>query len=357
MKFKSMIAAVLTVVFLLTVLTGCGGSMHEGKDGVSKLADAEDAAKEIVEVNRDTITVSDLQYYIYSAAMNLIYQENPNFSGDVSDIKWEKKTDSGKTLQEEVLEDAIHTAIADVVAVQQSAGVSLSFSEDDRTQMQELIDNYIEANGEEQFLLNLQAMGIDSKEEYEKIFERVTVVQKIQEDLRKNIGRYVPTVEVLKPYQNTKEVSVQHVLILSENSKFENPKATAEEVLKKAKKGTPFADLIARYNEDPGATEAGYTFGRGEMESAFEEASFALDFEEISDIVQTSYGYHIIRRVVSITEAQEYWIAESVINRKEGIIKKISVPDVVNAIVDAQKKLQEQYNQTEEQTEGVENNG
>ena len=75
--------------------------------------------------------------------------------------------------------------------------------------------------------------------------------------------------------------------------------AKANEVLEKAKAGEDFDALITEYNEDPGMTSAvnGYYFTYGEMVAPFEETSFALADNEISGIVETDYGYHIIKKL------------------------------------------------------------
>ncbi len=358
MKLRSILALVLALTVSVTILAGCAGKdMHTNEDGAPMLALSEDSVKEVASVNGDVITVSDLQYYIYNVSMMQIYQNDPDFSGDVLKVKWDKKLASGKTLQETILSEAIGAAVADLVTVQQGVSAGVQFTDDDKTQMKEQLDHFVNDNGEEQFKLNMQAMGIDSREEYEKLFERMMIIQKVHEDLRENIKQYVPSVEELQPYKNKDKVSVQHVLILTKDGKHENPDVVAKEVLEKAKSGTPFEDLILAYNEDPGATVAGYTFGPGEMVPEFEKASFALEFEEISDIVETEYGYHIIRRIVDISEAQSYWIAKADVKTKDSVLRKISVPDVVNAVVNVQKILQEQImSQTEEKAEGENNN-
>lgn len=76
-------------------------------------------------------------------------------------------------------------------------------------------------------------------------------------------------------------------------------KAKATEVLNKAKAGEDFDALITEYNEDPGMTTNtdGYFFTYGEMVQAFETTSFELNDNEISDLVETEYGYHIIKKL------------------------------------------------------------
>ncbi len=76
-------------------------------------------------------------------------------------------------------------------------------------------------------------------------------------------------------------------------------KQRALEVLAKVKApGANFEELAKQYSEDPFSRDQGGdlgTFGRGAMVPAFEDAAFALNKGEVSDLVQTEYGYHIIK--------------------------------------------------------------
>ncbi|MCD6436524.1 MAG: peptidyl-prolyl cis-trans isomerase, partial [Clostridiales bacterium] len=93
-------------------------------------------------------------------------------------------------------------------------------------------------------------------------------------------------------YKNFKlEVKASHILISSE----EDAKATLERV----KNGEEdFADIAKELSEDPGSAsnggDLGY-FARGVMTPEFESAAFLLEKGEISDLVKTNYGYHIIK--------------------------------------------------------------
>ena len=75
--------------------------------------------------------------------------------------------------------------------------------------------------------------------------------------------------------------------------------AEAETVLEKALAGEDFDALITEYNDDPGMTTNtdGYYFTYNEMVPEFETATFALEDNGISEIVETSYGYHIIKKL------------------------------------------------------------
>ena len=91
----------------------------------------------------------------------------------------------------------------------------------------------------------------------------------------------------------------------------ETARAVAEEVLAKAKAGADFDELIAEYNEDPGVSSNpnGYYFGKGQMVKEFEDASYALNEGEISDVVETVYGYHVILRL-PIDDASIFYTSE-----------------------------------------------
>ncbi|MEG2671677.1 MAG: peptidylprolyl isomerase [Ruthenibacterium sp.] len=73
--------------------------------------------------------------------------------------------------------------------------------------------------------------------------------------------------------------------------------AKVKEIKAKIDAGEDFEALMEKYNEDTGETPDGYHFTTGKMVPEFEKASFALAENEVSDIVETTYGYHIIRRL------------------------------------------------------------
>lgn len=79
----------------------------------------------------------------------------------------------------------------------------------------------------------------------------------------------------------------------------EEARARAQEVLDKVRRGEDFAALARQYSDEPGADRTGgdlNRFGRGVMVAPFEQAAFSLRVGEISDIVETPFGFHIIKR-------------------------------------------------------------
>lgn len=97
------------------------------------------------------------------------------------------------------------------------------------------------------------------------------------------------------------QVRVRHILLAWKPLGTTDDRAALrrqiEAILAKARAGEDFAALAAEYSDDDGTKAAGGDTGRfqrGEMVTEFEAAAFALEIGEISDPVQTSYGWHII---------------------------------------------------------------
>ncbi len=97
--------------------------------------------------------------------------------------------------------------------------------------------------------------------------------------------------------------SVRHILLLTQGkspAEKETIHKKMEGILAKAKAGEDFAELAKEYSEDPGSKDNGglyENFGRGTMVKPFEDAAFTVPVGNISDIVETTYGYHILQIV------------------------------------------------------------
>ena len=104
-----------------------------------------------------------------------------------------------------------------------------------------------------------------------------------------------------KPLLSTETVTVSHIMVKSE--------AEAEAIEAELKGGASFEELAKAKSQDQGSAEKGGELGalsRGQTEPEFEAAAFALKDGEVSEIVKTQYGYHIIKGGSHATTVQPY---------------------------------------------------
>ena len=117
----------------------------------------------------------------------------------------------------------------------------------------------------------------------------------------------IPSADVEKAYNNgieqyttPEQVRASHILLKTEGKDDAAVKAKAEDLLKQARAGADFADLARKNSEDDASAKNGGDldyFGRGRMVPEFDTAVFAMAPGQISDLVKTQYGYHIIKLV------------------------------------------------------------
>ncbi len=107
------------------------------------------------------------------------------------------------------------------------------------------------------------------------------------------------TEDEIKAFYQSEFVTAKHILLITEEKDKETVKKQAEELLSRIKKGEDFDKLMKEYSEDPGLADFpdGYTFSHGEMVEQFEKAAYALEVGQVSELVETDYGYHIIKRM------------------------------------------------------------
>ena len=106
----------------------------------------------------------------------------------------------------------------------------------------------------------------------------------------------------IQQFQVPNRVHVEHILLLTTgktDAEVAEIRKKAEDILAQArKKGANFEDLAKKYSEDPGSKAKGGDVGwvlPGQMVPEFEKASFSLNKGDISDLIKTQYGFHIIK--------------------------------------------------------------
>jgi peptidyl-prolyl cis-trans isomerase D len=104
----------------------------------------------------------------------------------------------------------------------------------------------------------------------------------------------------IEQYTTPEQVRASHILFKTDGKDDAAVKAKAEDVLKQAKAGADFAELAKKYSEDESSAKNGGDldyFSKGRMVPEFDEVAFTLQPGQISDLVKTQFGYHIIKVV------------------------------------------------------------
>ncbi|WP_052476442.1 foldase protein PrsA [Cohnella kolymensis] len=125
--------------------------------------------------------------------------------------------------------------------------------------------------------------------ELRKIFEKQNPVK--EEDLKAYFDKNKAM------FETPKQVKASHILVPTQKE--------ADAILAELKAGKDFAALAKEKSQDPGSKDQGGDlgfFGQGQMDPQFEEAAFALKKDELSKVVQSQHGFHIIK-VTDIKEA------------------------------------------------------
>ena len=166
------------------------------------------------------------------------------------------------------------------------------------------------------------------KDQYGEGYEAALAQSNLTEDMLKTNIRFsllqekatkdvdVTDEEIQSYYdQSSQELNARHILVEDE--------ALAKELVEKLKAGEDFATLAKENSTDPGSGEKGGDLGwfsTGTMVPAFNDAAYALKIDEISEPVQSDFGYHIIQ-VLDKREIKDYGSLE---DKKEEIREAIA---------------------------------
>jgi parvulin-like peptidyl-prolyl isomerase len=239
----------------------------------------------LVETRRFVVTAADV---IQAAWDNLGTRSSPLKSYDAGKLK-QSLDRAATTYAERKL----------ILAAAAAAKVTVTAEELDRAMQNE----YAKAGSEQAFLDVLKGAEI-SIDNVKKSVEESLLINKHLSRVAEN-GPKVAEDELRRAYeQETAQdmtASVRHILILTEG-KSEAEKAAArakiEDLLAQAKAGADFAELARKYSEDPGSKDNGGLYEntpRGTWVKPFEDAAFSVPVGEISGVVETNFGYHIIK--------------------------------------------------------------
>jgi peptidyl-prolyl cis-trans isomerase C len=222
------------------------------------------------------------------------------------------------------------------------------------------------AGSEENLIRQLKAVGITPDQLRERLIEEAiaeaVVVREVQvkvtdEDMRKFYE------ENPAQFEQPEMVRVSHILLRTVDATTRDPlpedvrqakRKQIEGLLARARAGEDFAALAREFSEDPGSKDRGgeYTFARGQMVPEFEMAAFHLKPGEISDVVTTQFGYHILKmheripaRRIPLAEVEdrvrEFLTTQAIQKALPDYVRQIRAQEAVEVLVDDLKPVEQ----------------
>lgn len=294
--YKSLIASL--VIGNLLFFTGC----QVNPDDTKVVLTTGFNRNEIFRIEEESCKVSEIMVYL----TNIQNRYEKVYGTKI----WSTKIDS-VTLEDNVKETAL-AKMAQIKAMTLLAKEhNLTLTDAELQLVEKAATQYYDSLNDTE----IEKMGI-TKDTIIELYKEYALSEKLYHYLIKDINPEISDDEA-------RTITVEHILIKTytldeQGNKVDFTEYAKNEALQKAemvcnlaKSGENFDDLISKYSDDTTAT---YSFGKGEMEPEFEVAAFNLGTDEISDVIETRFGYHIIKCISTfnrkVTDANKIKIVE-----------------------------------------------
>ena len=298
---KKILALLLAVTCVAGMFAGCGKT--EVKE-----------EKVVVSVNGEDITEGEFLYYLLIAKNTIISAGD----GEDNEEYWKTTEIEGKNAGDVARETALKNAIELTVTAQKAVEMGADNSDHVRRAQRQNFIKQSFGGSEKDYLSRIAELGMTDED-----VTKVVMKDYLASQLSGMVDIDEPSDEEIREYYDKNYYRAKHILISFSNYETDGSDGH-EEALKKAEEvkamidgGANFESLIPEYNEDTAIndSETGYIFTKDVMVKPFEEATKALKVGEISDIVETDYGYHIIKRLDAGAAYNEFLTSKSMLDQ------------------------------------------
>ncbi len=284
-KFK-IISALILVVYSACVFIACDSGRVVFTTGFG--------TNEVFRVGDERAASTELMLYL----TNIANQYEAVYGEEL----WTIQVDEDTTLLENCKEMAV-AQLAQVKAMKLLAKEhQVSLTEEEKSAVKTAAEDYLATLSEAE----KTALGVENGEIIQRIYEEKLLADKLYAYLIRDVNPEISDDEA-------RIITIQHILLKTysmdeHGNRQDMDEKEASHVLEKAEEirtlaveGESFDTLISKYSEDSKGT---YSFGMGDMEEEFEKAAYALATDEISEVVRTSHGYHIIKCISTLDREQ-----------------------------------------------------
>lgn len=363
----------LALVMTAGLLTGCGGETDPIKEAFSDKGYTKDTV--VMTVNGADVTAEDFFFWM---AQNADYVAS-YYTQMGAELDWTSPMGE-VTMDEYVKEKSKETAVLYSIVSSQAQEKGYTMTEEDKADYQADLDSAKEQlGGDEEYTTWLKTMLI-TDEGMERLSSVGVLYNHMSEGLFKEGGEKAATQEDLAQYAEDNDLLyAKHILLMTKDAATGEALSEEDAAAKKAQAedlvaqlsgiedpeelNAKFDELMKANSEDTGleSNPDGYVFSAGQMVEEFENATRDLAFGQVSGIVETSYGYHIILRLdpAESQEIQEGWANEQMDAQVQAWVDEaevttteafdnLSTEDFYTALTDYRETLEPAEEETED---------
>ncbi len=297
---------IVSILCIIAIMSGC-----------SLISKVENTDEEVKSKSQTVLTVNGNEYSLdrfnllyYSAQDEVLSSAGYANSSDIPEDFWKQEVD-GKSNLQRAKESALTALINDALCYQKAKELGIELTAEEKSQISNQMA-YLrqDSMSKDQF----ETIGI-GEEELENYYTEMFHINHIIPALIKAGELKADEEAVLSTFKES-YVKAKHILRFTIDPNTNEPlsedkvaaaEAKAKEILDRINAGEDFDKLMKEFNEDGGAANApdGYVFTTGNMVPPFEEAAFALKENQVSGLVHSDFGIHIIKRVPFDMEGEQ----------------------------------------------------
>ena len=306
----------------------------------------------VARVGEYDITADSLLYWLsYTLTYTL---QRYSYMG-LTQIPWEETQEEGKTVEQAMLDTALQLAAYYRLLPELGAQEGLAVDQETLDNLAADLASIEEQLGSQELAEHYFWVQSLTPELYQQIFQAAEMNGLLQEKYYGEGSEGYPTDPEVNAYAQDElgYYRAKHILLLTKDMNtmltdeegkstgeyapldeetVAQKKQTAQELLAQLRAADDpvalFDELMNQYSEDPGLATSpdGYTTQKGKMVSAFEETALALKDGEISDVVESEYGYHIILRLpLDLDQFREDLVAQRMEERSQQWLEEYGV--------------------------------
>ena len=328
---KRALSLALALVMTLGVLAGCNGGDQSGssssasssaqqKPELMDLSKVKDPFETCSGMKPDTVvatvgdlnvTAGDFLHWLSYGVDLYLYQLAPY---GVKEIPWNEKAEEGKTFKDVMMENALESAAFYTLIPEIAKKEGLALTEEQKNFLEDDIKKSQEELGSREMLDHVLWMQMTTEEQHRRMYESAKLYEALQTKFFGEGAEKYPSDQQVKEFAD-KELGAyraKHILIATKDpatgkafdeATVKEKKALADDLLTQIRAAedpaAKFDELMKKHSDDPGLATApnGYDAVKGDMVPEFEKAAMALEVGQISDVVKSDFGYHIIMRL------------------------------------------------------------